>query len=170
VRAGRPPIVSSAHLAEGATTSLSEVEFGLIVAHNAFQRWVVHCAKAAGVAELGYLDILVLHNVNHRDRPKRLSDICFVLNVEDTHTVSYGLRKLIRLGLAVGTRQGKETIYGTTDAGHEFCRRYARARDRCLLSAVQGMGGNPDTLAETADILRLLSGLYDQAARAAASL
>jgi predicted MarR family transcription regulator len=157
-------------LAEGATAGLSEVEFGLIVAHNAFQRWVVHCAKAAGVAELGYLDILVLHNVNHRDRPKRLSDICFVLNVEDTHTVSYALRKLIRSGLAAGTRQGKETVYRTTDAGQRFCRRYANARDRCLLRALDGMGGNQSTLADTADILRLLSGLYDQAARAAASL
>ncbi|MCA3674350.1 MAG: transcriptional regulator, partial [Methylobacterium sp.] len=37
------PIVSSAHLASGASPSLSEFEFGLILVSHAFERWMVRC-------------------------------------------------------------------------------------------------------------------------------
>ena len=56
--------------------SLSELEFGLILLGHAFDRWMVHCAAASGVADLSPLDVLVLHTVNHRGRGKRLADIC----------------------------------------------------------------------------------------------
>ena len=36
------PIVSSAHLVSAHSAEMSEFEFGLIVAGNAFHRWVVH--------------------------------------------------------------------------------------------------------------------------------
>jgi predicted MarR family transcription regulator len=65
------PIVSSAHLASGQSQELSELEFGLIVAGNAFNRWMVRCMNAAGLPELSPLDILVLHSVNHRNRAKK---------------------------------------------------------------------------------------------------
>src|ERR1044072_4568570 len=55
------PIVSSAHLASGLMPSLSELEFGLILLGNAFNRWMVRCAAAAGVADLSALEVLVLH-------------------------------------------------------------------------------------------------------------
>ncbi|HBD32521.1 MAG TPA: transcriptional regulator, partial [Cupriavidus sp.] len=65
------------------------------------------CMGAAGVRDLTFLDVLVLHHVNHRGRAKRLADICFVLNVEDTHLVTYALKKLVGLGLVAGERVGK---------------------------------------------------------------
>ena len=55
------PIVSSSHLAQGAMPSLSEFEFGLIMASHAFQRWMVRCMTAAGVSGLAALDVLVLY-------------------------------------------------------------------------------------------------------------
>jgi predicted MarR family transcription regulator len=165
-----PRILSSAHLAEGPASELSEFEFGLIVAHNAFTRWATRCMAAAGMPELAITDVLVLHHVRHRDRPKKLSDICFTLNYEDTHVVSYALRKLLGLGLLDSTRQGKEVLYTTTDAGRALVDRYRELRGVCLLPAVTGEVGDTRTLAETAQLLRALSGMYDQAARAAASL
>ncbi|MEE8399738.1 MAG: winged helix DNA-binding protein, partial [Desulfobacterales bacterium] len=99
------PIVSSAHLVSERAAELSEFEYGLIVADNAFARWIMRCMAAAGQSELGALDVLVLHSVNHRGRAKRLSDLSFVLNVEDSHTVTYALKKLVRLGLVAGARQ-----------------------------------------------------------------
>ena len=169
VRRG-PRILSSAHLAEGAAGELSEFEFGLIVAHNAFSRWITRCMAAAGVPELTVTDVLVLHHVRHRDRPKKLSDICFTLNYEDTHVVSYALKKLVGLGLLASSRQGKEVSYATTAAGRERVDRYREIRDVCLLPALGGDLGDTRTLADTAQLLRAISGLYDQAARAAASL
>ncbi len=46
---GKFAIVSSAHLALGRSAELSEFEFGLIIAGNAFNRWAVRCMTAAGV-------------------------------------------------------------------------------------------------------------------------
>ncbi len=163
------PIVSSSHLAKGDALALSELEFGLIIAHNAFQRWVSHCMGASGNRDLSFTDILVLHNINHRDRAKRLADICFTLNIEDSHTVSYALKKLHRAKLVVGDKTGKEIFYSTTDEGKNLCKQYAEIRRNCLLGS-QLSGIEYERLSELAGVLRGLSGLYDQAGRAAASL
>ena len=103
-------IVSSRHLADGEGWEASEFEFGLIIAFNAFSRWMVKCMAATGHTDMGHLEILVLHNVNHRGRDKRLSDICFLLNIDDTHTVNYALRKLSKAGLIESEKRGKEVF------------------------------------------------------------
>ena len=72
---GITPIVSSEHLASPDSWQLSEFEYGLIIAYNAFSRWMIRCMGAAGHVDFSPLDILVLHNVNHRKREKRLIDI-----------------------------------------------------------------------------------------------
>src|SRR5437868_10587973 len=94
-RNARRGIVSSSHLVSPRSVELSEFEFGLIVAWNAFSRWAVRCMAAAGGADLTITDVLVLHHINHRARNKKLGDICFVLNYEDTHVVAYALKKLV---------------------------------------------------------------------------
>ena len=97
---------------------LSEVEYWLIVASNAVGMWMVKAtsvelAEMEQSADLGVLDTLCLHSVNHRGRAKKLVDICFKLNVEDSHTVNYALKKLVRYGLVQSEKQGKE-VYGIT--------------------------------------------------------
>ena len=108
------------------SVELSELEFGLIVAWNAFSRWAVRCMAAAGCPELTITDVLVLHHICHRARNKKLGDICFVLNVEDTHVVGYSLKKLLAAGLAQGEKIGKEVFYSPTrgrrDGGREVPR------------------------------------------------
>ena len=85
-------IVSSSHLVSPRSLELSEFEFGMIVAWNAFSRWAMRCMAAAGCPDLTITDVLVLHHLNHRERNKKLADICFVLNYEDTHVVAYSLK------------------------------------------------------------------------------
>ena len=82
-------IVSSEHLVSDRCPELSELEFGLIIASHAFGRWMTRCMAGAGVKDMTETEILVVHHVNHRGREKKLADICFVLNIEDTHVVSY---------------------------------------------------------------------------------
>jgi predicted MarR family transcription regulator len=163
-------IVSSRHLATEKGWQLSEYEYGLIMAFNAFSRWMVRCMAAAGKQEMSPLDILVLHHVNHRDRQKRLADISFLLNVEDVHTVNYALKKLVKAGLVAGERSGKEIFYSTTEAGRELCEAYRDVREQCLVESLNTMDFKPDELKHVAAMLRTLSGFYDQASRAAASL
>ena len=164
------PIVSSAHLVSPDSAEMSEFEFGLIVAGNAFHRWIIHCMAAAGLKDLTPLDVLVLHHVTHRARDKRLADICFIMNIEDTHLVNYALKKLQGLGVVVSQKNGKDVTYAATDEGRGYVQRYREIRESCLIDALKADDGLNRDIGELARLLRVLSGMYDQAARAAASL
>lgn len=153
----------------GGSPALSEVEYSLILAANAFQRWMVRCAAAAG-AQLSPLEILILHSVRHRDRPKRFMDILLVLHIEDTHLANYAVRKLVKAGLVTTRREGKEKVVEVTKKGIEFCDRYRELREKLLVQTVVARGIGEKKLSEVATVLRLLSGDYSQAARAAATL
>ena len=166
----RRKIVSSEHLASDGNWPLSEVEYGMTMVYNAFSQWMVRCANAAGIGELAVLDILILHNINHRGREKRLNDIAFMLNIIDTHTVNYALKKLLKLELVTGTKRGKEIFYATSNKGKLACEEYGRVREQCLLDGLQMLDIDQQELAKLASTLRSMSGLYDQASRAAASL
>lgn len=163
-------IVSSRHLAEGEGWEASELEYGMIIAFNAFTRWMSRCMAAAGNADLTPLEILVLHNTNSRGREKRLTDICFLLNIEDTHTVNYALRKLLKSGLLEADKRGKEVFYSTSVEGTALCEAYREMRRTCFLDGLGRMDIAGDELRHIAAGLRAMSGQYDQASRAAASL
>lgn len=163
-------IVSSRHLAEGDGWEASEVEYGMIIAYNAFSRWMTRCMSAAGNTDLTPLEILVLHNINHRGRDKRLTDICFLLNIEDTHTVNYALRKLMKMELLSSQKRGKEVFYSASEAGTALCEAYRQVRNRCFLDGLSHLDMTGDEMRMMAASLRALSGQYDQASRAATSL
>src|SRR5450830_486823 len=166
----RVPIVSSLHLASGRSKELSEFEFGMIIANNAFNRWMVRCISAAGMKDMTATDVLVLHHINHRAREKKLADIAFILNIEDAHVVNYSLKKLHTLGLVNTERRGKEVLYSTNEAGQDLCRRYYVIREQLLVSGLSGDDAESEELGQLAHFLRILSGLYEQAARSATSI
>ncbi len=175
IRAGARPVaprlfVSSSHLVSPKSQQLSEFEFGLIISSNAFNRWVVRCMAAAGLKDLTTIDVLLMHHVNHRARKKKLADVSFMMNIEDAHVVSYSLRKLVNLKLVQTEKHGKEVVYFTTPLGQAQIERYREVREACLVAAIAKEGSNNARLGEMAALLRLLSGMYDQAARAAATL
>ena len=170
VRRTRQPIVASAHLVSPRSTEMSEFEFGLTVAGNAFHRWIVHCMSAAGLKDLTPLDVVVLHHVTHRARDKRLADICFIMNVEDTHVVNYSLKKLQTLGVVASSKNGKDVTYAATETGKAHVQRYREIRESCLIDALNADESLNRDIGESARLLRVLSGMYDQAARAAASM
>jgi len=162
-------IVSSEHLVSDRCPELSELEFGLIIASHAFGRWMTRCMAGAGVKDMTETEILVVHHVNHRGREKKLADICFVLNIEDTHVVSYSLKKLAAADLVASTKRGKEVFFATTKAGAALCLRYREVREACLMPGFSGAEDENLRLGDLARVLRTLSGRYDQAARAATS-
>jgi predicted MarR family transcription regulator len=162
--------VSSSNLVSPRSQELSEFEFGLILVSNAFHRWVVRCMAGAGMMDLTPLEVLLLHHVNHRAREKKLGDICFMLNMEDTHVVAYALKKLVGLGLVQSEKRGKEVLFSTSEVGQEIIVRYREVREACLVAALNKDGSENARLGEMAAFLRFLSGVYDQAARAATSL
>ncbi|HGA3353068.1 TPA: winged helix DNA-binding protein [Enterobacter hormaechei] len=152
-------IVSSRHLVSERCAELSELEYALIMTSNAFNKWMVRCMTAAGEPDMGAFDVSLLHHVNHRNRKKKLADICFVLNVEDTHVVTYALKKLVKAGYVTSEKAGKE-----------LCMKYREVREACLINIHAESGIPGASIGETAQLLRAISSLYDTAARAAASL
>ena len=164
------PIVSSAHLASGAMPALSEFEFGLIMLSHAMQRWYMRCMAAAGDHGLSVLENMILHSVHHRGRPKKLADIALVLNIEDTHLVTYAVKKLEKAGLIKGVKIGKEKAVSTTKKGADLCDRYQMVREEILVKSAKATGLDEAALSRLATEIRVMSGLYDQAARSAASL
>ena len=163
-------IVSSEHLVSDSSVELSELEYGLIMAGNAFNRWMVRCMSAAGATDMTAVEVSLLHHVSHRERKKKLADICFVLNIEDTHVATYALKKLIARGYVESEKIGKEVFFSVTPAGRDLCLKYREVREHCLIETLKDSGVTNEQIGEAAQLLRHASGLYDTAARAAASL
>jgi len=79
-KAPRDLIVSSAHLALGSSPALSELEYGSVLFSHAFNRWMVAAWRPPGGPSLSPVEILVIHSVRHRGRPKTLSDLCLLIS------------------------------------------------------------------------------------------
>jgi len=164
------PIVSSAHLAEGGSPGMSEVEYGLILASHAFSRWMVRCMAAAGLPGLSPIEVLILHSIRHRGREKKLADICLVLDIEDTHIATYAIRKLEKAGLLTTGKASKEKTVKITEKGAEACARYREIRERLLVESTANARPSEETLSEVAALLRFMSGAFNQATRSAITL
>lgn len=163
-------VVSSAHLANSEIPAMSELEFAMTMSNNAFHRWMVRCMAAAGAPGLSPLDILVIHLVHHRKRAKTLADICLVLNIEDTHVVSYAIKKLGSQDLVTTGRTGKEKTVEITRKGAAVCERYGEIRESLLIRTISQLGFEGEDISRLAALLRAISGSYDQAARSAAAM
>ncbi len=163
------PVVSAAHLASGAMPALSELEFAVVVQSNAFNRWIARCCQAAGGEGLSAMEVQILHAVNHRERDKSLAELCMMFNIEDTHVVSYALKKLQQQKLVQAGKRGKEKTVKITDYGSALCESYRTVREKLLVNAAKSMGLDEGRLSEIAMLLRVISGIYDQASRSAAS-
>lgn len=164
------PVVSAAHLASGANPALSELEYAMTLTSNAMQRWMVLGTTASGYPGLTPMDVQVLHSVHHRQRTKTLSELCLMLHIEDTHLVNYAIKKLEALDLLKTGKRGKEKTVEITEQGAKACEQYHNIREALLIEGIKTLGLDQKEISAVAQLLRTLSGQYDQAARSAASL
>jgi predicted MarR family transcription regulator len=93
-----------------------------------------------------------------------------VLDIEEPHLIAYAIRKLEKAKLVTASRVGKEKRVAATPHGAAVCARYAALREQLLVNVVTAAGPGETSLSELATLLRMLSGTYNQAARAAATL
>ena len=171
IRAARERIAGAIYVSPcPESPALSELEYGLILVSHAFHRWIVRGMTAAGVAGLSPIEILILHSVYHRGRAKTLSELCLVLDIEDTHVANYAVKKLAAAGLVKTGRAGKEKRVEITDKGEQAIARYTDIRERVLINAMTVSDLSQKQLSEIASHLRALSGYYEQAARSAITL
>jgi predicted MarR family transcription regulator len=159
------------HLADSALeVSTTELEFALMRTFEGFGRWQSEClASVSDIAATGPENAL-LHIIRMNERPKTIKDLARLTNRDDVPNIQYSLRKLI--GAALVKRQGSGrsgVTYEVTNEGRRVTDDYGAVRRRLLIAEVEGVPGFAARLAEASRTLNLLSGIYEEVARVAAT-
>lgn len=150
--------------------SIAEFEYALMRNFEAFGRWQTECLAAILDLTASGPENAMLHIIRMNDRPKTLKDIARLSNREDVPNMQYSLRKLIGAGLVERTGSGRSGVtYTVTEAGRDITDRYADVRASLLVKAVQSLPDLSQRLENATETLDLLTGIYEQVARTAAT-
>lgn len=149
---------------------VAELEYALMRSFEAFGRWQAEClASVVDLATSGPENAL-LHIIRMNDRPKSIRDLAYMTNREDVPNIQYSLRKLIKAGLVERSGSGRSGVsYDATALGREVTDHYADVRAALLIDAVRHVPDLAQRLEDAARTLELMTGIYAQAARAAAT-
>jgi predicted MarR family transcription regulator len=173
-KAGQPPQAALDrrwHLAQSAAEiDTTEHEFALMRTFGSFGRWQTEClASVADVAASGPENAL-LHVIRMNDRPKSVKELARLTNRDDFPNIQYSLRKLIGAGLVERAGAGRAGVtYSVTTLGSAVTDKYAEVRRMLLIAAIEAVPEFAQRLTEATRTLELLSGIYEQAARVAAT-
>lgn len=148
----------------------TELEFALMRAFEGFGRWQSEClAVVCDLAASGPENV-ILHIIRMNDRPKSIKDLSRLTNREDIPNMQYALRKLMKAGLVAKRGAGRTGVtYEITDAGRKVTDDYSIIRQRLLIEEIRNIPGYPDRLTDAVRTLNILSGLYEQVSRVAAT-
>lgn len=168
---GGTPLDYRWHLAATAgEVEATELEFALMRAFEGFGRWQAECL--AGVCDLAATgpENALLHIIRMNDRPKSIKDLARLTNRDDVPNIQYSLRKLIGAGLVERKGAGRSGVsYEVTAEGRRVTDDYGVLRRRLLLAEIDSLPGFSARLAEAARTLNVLTGIYEEVARVAAT-
>lgn len=159
------------HLAKSdAEVRTTELEFALMRCFEGFGRWQSEClASVCDLAATGPENAM-LHIIRMNDRPKSIKDLARLTNRDDVPNIQYSLRKLIGAGLVLRKGSGRSGVtYEVTPEGRRVTDDYADVRRRLLIAAIDSVPGFAARLDEAAKALNLLSGIYEEVSRVAAT-
>lgn len=149
---------------------VTEVEYALMRSYEAFGRWQAECLATVIEFSATGAENALLHVIRMNDRPKTIHDLAHMTNREDIPNIQYSLRKLIKGGFVKRTGSGRTGVtYEVTPVGHRVTERYADVRSVLLIDALTRMPDLAAKLSDAAHTLELVTGIYEQAARAAAT-
>lgn len=155
------------HLARsGREITVTELEFSLIRATSAFDRWQAECLAAVAHQQLGGTDNAILHVIRLKERPKTTTEIARLLNRDDVANLQYSIRKLQDAGLIERCRAGKRkgTSYRVTQRGKTITEEYAALRSNLLMNLIPSVERWDEQVQGAKRVLDLMRGIYDQAA------
>jgi len=159
------------HLAQSAVeVSTTELEFALMRCFEGFGRWQSEClASACNLAATGPENAM-LHIIRMNDRPKTIRDLARLTNRDDVPNIQYSLRKLIGAALVIRKGSGRSGVtYEVTKEGRRVADEYGEVRRRLLIAAIRGVPGFAAKLEDASRTLNLLSGIYEEVSRVAAT-
>jgi predicted MarR family transcription regulator len=153
-----------------AQVDLTELEFAIMRTNEAFGRWQAEClANVSDFSANGPEDVL-LHLIRMNERPKSIKDLAQLTNRTDIPNLQYSLRKLIKAGLVVRRGSGRTGVtYSVTSNGRKTTDDYAEVRKILLVAAIKSFPKLPQKLADATRTLEVLTALYEQASRDAAT-
>jgi predicted MarR family transcription regulator len=159
------------HLARTALEiDVTEVEYALMRCFEAFGRWQAECLASVSDFSATGPENALLHVIRMNDRPKSMRDLAHMTNREDIPNIQYSLRKLIQGGLVVRSGSGRSgVVYEVTEEGRDVTDRYAAVRAVLLVGGVERVPELSKRMEEAARTLELMTGIYEQAARSAAT-
>ena len=160
------------HLSRDATEArLTGFEFSLERVMHAFYRWKATCLEAVSDTGLTGNDVSVLNTIRMKERPKSRTEIARLLNREDISNIQYALRKLLREGLIekLDAASRKTAAYRATEAGVRVTEAYAEMRRAMLIEMTPHLTDGDRPFEDAGQLLDLMAGAYDQAARRAAT-
>ncbi|MCO6408989.1 winged helix DNA-binding protein [Hoeflea alexandrii] len=159
------------HLAKSdVEVSTTELEFALMRTFEGFGRWQSEClAGVVDVAASGPENAL-LHIIRMNERPKTIKDLARLTNRDDVPNIQYSLRKLISADLVLREGSGRSGVtYQVTEKGRAVTEAYGDLRRRLLIAAVADVPDLAERLRAATQTLNLLSGIYEEVSRVAAT-
>ncbi len=149
---------------------VADIEYALIRCFEAFGHWQAACLGSVVEFSASGPENALLHMIRANDRPKSVRDLAHMANRQDVPNIQYSLRKLIKGGLVEKSGSGRSGVtYETTELGRDVCDRYADVRAELLIDSVARLPELAKRLPDAAHALDLMTGIYEQAAREAAT-
>lgn len=149
---------------------VTEAEYALMRCYEAFGRWQAECLATVIEFSASGPENALLHIIGMNDRPKTIRDLAHMANREDIPNIQYSLRKLLKADLILRAGSGRTGVtYEVTPLGRRVVEDYADVRSVLLIEAMRRVPKLTDRLEEVAHTLELMIGIYEQAARAAAT-
>lgn len=149
---------------------VADIEYALIRCFEAFGHWQAECLASVVEFSASGPENALLHMIRANDRPKSVRDLAHMANRHDVPNIQYSLRKLIKGGLVARSGSGRSGVtYETTELGRDVCDRYADVRADLLIESVGRLPELAKRLPDAAHTLDLMTGIYEQAAREAAT-
>jgi predicted MarR family transcription regulator len=149
---------------------VAELEYALIRCFEAFGHWQAECLASVVDFSASGPENALLHMIRMNDRPKSVRDLAHMANRQDIPNIQYSLRKLIKGGMVVRSGSGRSGVtYEVTELGRRVTDDYADVRADLLIDSVARVPDLAKRLPEAAHALDLMIGIYEQAARTAAT-
>lgn len=149
----------------------TEFEWAVMRFFSAFERSCLQLSITAGSSDLSFQELVLLHVVGMQHHAQTSHSIARQLNRDDIQNLQYALRKLEKRGLiskSLGDRS-KTAHYFITTEGRESVGLYAKLRSQLLTGRTELVSEIDKKLQEATQLLSVLTGIYDDVARVAAT-
>ena len=149
----------------------TEFEWAVMRFFSAFERSCLQLSITAGSPDLSFQELVLLHVVAMQHHAQTSHSIARQLNRDDIQNLQYALRKLEKRALITKSEgdRNKSAQYSITSAGRDAVGLYAKIRSQLLTGRTELVGEIDEKLERATQLLSVLTGVYDDVARVAAT-